>query len=159
MKSVCVFILAFSNLCIADEIDLVWKARGIKALEDGQEISDKIKSIGNSKKEKSKLECEFMRERAYMGFARKETEAIVAKKGKDLYARILLFGSDLETQVSLLFDPAGHKLNGWKVPTLGSGWQVATIRGTDHIFILGPQCSFILDLDHPLSIDASVSAK
>ena len=139
-----------STSAYANDYDLVWKARGLKALERAEELVSELKTAGPKKK--SQLECELMAERAYMGFSMKETEKIVSKKSGKLQWRILIFGPDMDLQISLMYENDGTKLSGWKVPKMGPGWQVSSARGTDKLLVFGEKCSFALDLERPMSL-------
>lgn len=131
--------------------DLVWRARGLQAIDRIEELNPKIQKATGKKKQE--LICEFNAERSYLAFASKEGLAIVKQRDEKRTWRILMFGEKSDfTQVSLVFDDGNQKATAWKVPSLTKGWQVLVLRSTSKFFLIGGGCSYLMDPDEPLKI-------
>lgn len=167
MRAILVFAMLFSITARADmaEIDRLWKARGLQAIEKLEKL---IKKNGDSKGKNlsAKEHCDWALENMFIAFANPETSKIVRKSEGETTVFKVLFVDETKvknrqiTQVNFIYNEKKSKTpDAYAVMLVADDWAVSSVaKVPNHILILSDKCSFLFPTNDPLSAIADANA-
>ena len=137
-------------------VDLVWKAKGLQALETLEKL---IKKNGDSKGKKLTDEdhCEWQLANAYASFVDSTLSDIVRKKagpGMTVYWMVLTSDGTMHAQIGYLYSDKSASLVGFRIGKLENGSASAIILAAapQMVGVQANGCNYIFPMSDPFGV-------
>lgn len=145
-----------------DQIDRLWMARGMQAIDKSLKMLEEIPQEKKGKKKSTgellgpKQRCEFMLESSYSAFANPDLKDIVKKPHSGMMSyRMSFVDGDIVAQLYFLYKAGKQTPSHVHVARLTGDWTAMVAMEEETVLIGGSGCIFGFSLSAPLDGVAS----